>query len=200
MPLAAAGLCLAVALAWRAAPRSTRVARSRDVAAAVAAGLALAAAGHIGLALTQSVRDPSRSQLLSAPGFGLALAGAVAGTGTLVGTALARVAGRPAWRAVLGRGCTLALAASVVAVGSGRIAAMQAEWDQDRNAYPLQGRALAELVRQAPALRPNTLLVLANGRSAGFWLGFTFRHAVAIIWGRSSVWSRTASPSRTRGT
>lgn len=182
VPLAAAGLCLGVALAWRSAPRSTRVARSRDVAAAVGAGLALAAAGHLGLALTQSVRDPSRSQLLSAPGFGLALAGVVAGAGTLLAAALARLARRPAARATLTRGCTLALAAWVVAVGSGRVVAMQAEWDAYRNAYPVQRRALAELVRQAPALRPNTLLVLANGRSAGFWLGFTFRHAVALMY------------------
>jgi hypothetical protein len=59
---------------------------------------------------------------------------------------------------------------------------MQAEWDAWRNAYPHQLRTLADLVRQVPALRPNTLVVLLNGVDAAFPLGFTFRHAVALLY------------------
>ena len=75
-----------------------------------------------------------------------------------------------------------ALALSIVAVGTGRVVAMQAEWDRARNAFPLQGRALADLVRLAPELRPNTLVVLADGSRAGYWLTFTFRHAVSLMY------------------
>jgi hypothetical protein len=180
VPLAILGLSLGAALAWRCAPRATGFTRNRDAAVAVVAGLALACAGHFGLALAAGARDPSRSQLLSAPGFGLALAGAVAWSGSLFARAVARA--KPSLRTQLARCWTLALALWIVAVGTGRVVAMQAEWDRARNAFPLQGRALADLVRLAPDLRPNTLVVLADGTRAGYWLTFTFRHAVSLMY------------------
>ena len=86
VPLAVLGLALGVALAWRAVPRASRRARGRDAVVALGVGLALASAAHLGLALTASVRDPGRSQLLSAPGFGLCLAASVTWAGTALGT------------------------------------------------------------------------------------------------------------------
>jgi hypothetical protein len=169
VPLAVAAVALAAVLAWRAAPRASRGVRAADAGLAFALGLALACAAHLGLALAAHVRDPVRSQVLSTPGFGLALAAAFTATG-------ARLRGR------LSRLAPLALAAWTAAVGTGRVVAIQAEWDAWRNAYPDQRRTLADLVRQAPALRPNTLVVLLNGVDTAFPLGFTFRHAVALLY------------------
>jgi hypothetical protein len=180
VPLAILGLALGVAPVLRRAPRASGVTRTRDAAVALIAGLALACAGHLGLALAAGARDPSRSQLLSAPGFGLALAGAVAWSGSLFARAFASAS--PALRGRLARGWTLALALWIVAVGTGRVVAMQAEWDRERNLFPSQGRALADLVRLAPDLRPNTLVVLVDGARAGYWLTFTFRHAVSLMY------------------
>jgi hypothetical protein len=183
VPVAVLGLALGVALAWRAAPRASRGRRGRDSALALGLGLALAAAAHLGLALTASLRDPGRSQLLSAPGFGLCLAASVNWVGTTLAAALARFGGARAGRSqTFARGAVLLIAAWTVAVGTGRVVAMQGEWDAERNAYPSQRRALADLVRQAPALRPNTLVILLNGSDAAFPLSFTFRHAVALLY------------------
>jgi hypothetical protein len=173
--LAVLGFTVGALVACRIAARATGSVRGRDAASAVAC------AGHLGLALSASVRDPARSQLLSAPGVGLALAGVVAWVGGGLGRTLSRVASARLG-AVLPRLGALTLAVWIVAVGTGRVIAMQREWDTGRNAFPAQASALAGLVRAAPALKPNTLVILLDGADAGFMLDFTFRHAVALLY------------------
>ena len=81
---------------------------------------------HATLALTPAIRTPARTQILSAPGFGLALAATIVAIARLVG---------PRWRPVV----AAALGAWVVAVGTGRVVAMQAEWDASRSALRRAG-------------------------------------------------------------
>jgi hypothetical protein len=135
---------------------------------ALGLGLLLAVSAHAGLALTASVQTPSRTQILSAPGFGLALAGAIVVLCSLLP------------RNAKGIGA-LALGAWVVAVGAGRTVALQGEWDAFRGVYPEQYLTLRGLVGEAPGLRPGTLVLLLDG--GGVWpLSLTFRHAVAYLY------------------
>lgn len=136
-------------------------------------GAALAVSAHLALAFTPQIRTPARTQVLSAPGFGLALAALVGG----IAGALPR-----RWRSW----ATLALGSWVVAVGTGRVAAMQAEWDEWRSAYPRQRQALASLVDAVPALEGGTLVLLLDG-GRSFPIGFTFRHALAYLYGPDVV-------------
>jgi hypothetical protein len=162
-------VALAVAARWwgRGAPENGGLARRAGLRA-LGLGLALAISAHAGLALTASVQTPSRTQILSGPGFGLALAGAIV---LLSSAGPARAAGAGA----------LALGAWVVAVGAGRTVAMQGEWDDFRGVYPEQHRTLSGLVSEVPGLRPGTLVVLLDG--GNIWpLSFTFRHAVAYLY------------------
>jgi hypothetical protein len=122
--LAVLGFTVGALVACRLAARATGSVRGRDAASAIALGLLLACAGHLGLALSASVRDPARSQLLSAPGVGLALAGVVAWVGGGLGRTLSRVASARLG-AVLPCLGALALAAWIVAVGTGRVIVMQ---------------------------------------------------------------------------
>ena len=132
-----------------------------------AAGLALVVCGTLPFALSPAVQGPARTQILAGPGFGLAVAG-VAG---LLGLAAPRRL-RPAVLGLLG--------AWVVAVGTGRVVAMQREWDA-ASSYPAQHRTLAGLLARAPALRPGTLVVLLD--DAGQWpFGFAFHHAVELLY------------------
>lgn len=167
VPLAATAFAL---LAWPAvaSPGKTATAARPGALRAMGLGLMLAAAGHGGLALSASVSTPARTQILSGPGFGLALSGAV----FLLGSAL------PARMAAPGM---LALGAWVVAVGTGRTVALQGEWDSFRSVFVEQQRTLSGLVRQAPGLKPGTLVVLLDG--GRIWpMSFTFRHAVNYLY------------------
>jgi hypothetical protein len=131
-------------------------------------GLVLAAAAHGGIALTAAVKTASRTQILSAPGFGLALAG---GIGLLASLLPGRLSG---W-------VTLAAGAWVVAVGTGRTTALQGEWDRERGVYARQYRTLEGLVERAPGLAPGTLVILVD--ESGAWpLSLTFRHAIAYLY------------------
>jgi hypothetical protein len=143
-------------------------------------GLVLAVAAHAALALTPEIKTPARTQVLSAPGFALALAA--------VACALAAAAPRRlrAWVA-------LAIGSWVVAVGTGRVVAMQADWDASRSAYPRQRQALAGLIEAAPALRSGTLVLMLDGGDA-FPIGFTFRHAVAYLYGPEVVGVAAGTP------
>jgi hypothetical protein len=160
-------VALAVAAARWGRGASENAAPSRGTGLrALGVGLLLAGSAHAGLALTASVQTPSRTQILSGPGFGLALAGAVVLLSSLVP---GRAAG------------ALALGAWVVAVGAGRTVALQGEWDDFRGVYPEQHRTLSGLVSEAPGLRPGTLVLLLDGGRV--WpLSFTFRHAVAYLY------------------
>ena len=139
----------------------------------LAAGVLLTVSAHATLALTPVVRTPARTQILSAPGFGLALAATIA--------ALARLVA-PRWRPAV----AAALGAWVVAVGTGRIVAMQAEWDASRSLYPAQAATLSALVRAAPGLEPGSLVLLLD--DGGAWpMTFTFRHALRYLYGDGVV-------------
>jgi hypothetical protein len=139
----------------------------------LAAGVLLTVSAHATLALTPVVRTPARTQILSAPGFGLALAATIA--------ALARLVA-PRWRPAV----AAALGAWVVAVGTGRVVAMQAEWDASRSLYPAQAATLSALVRAAPGLEPGSLVLLLDG--GGAWpMTFTFRHALRYLYGDGVV-------------
>jgi hypothetical protein len=139
----------------------------------LAAGVLLTLSAHATLALTPAIRTPARTQVLSAPGFGLALAATIA--------AVARLAG-PRWRPA----AAAALGAWVVAVGTGRVVAMQADWDASRGAYPAQAATLSALTRAAPGLAPGSLVLLLD--DSGAWpMTFTFRHALRYLYGDGVV-------------
>lgn len=139
----------------------------------LAAGVLLTLSAHATLALTPAIRTPARTQILSAPGFGLALAATIAAAARLVG---------PRWRPVV----AAALGAWVVAVGTGRVVAMQAEWDASRNAYPAQSRTLSDLTKAAPDLEQGSLVLLLD--DGGAWpMTFTFRHALRYLYGPGVV-------------
>ena len=116
------------------------------------------------LALSPANVTPWRTQILSAPFVGLALAGGIGG--------LAR------WR--LGSALAPLLAAWVVAVGTSRVLAMQGEWD-GVSYWPRQSECLKQLALAAPRFRPGTFLILLDERRA--WPAtFTFRHAVEYLY------------------
>ncbi len=136
-------------------------------------GLALAVSAHLGLALTPRIVTAARTQVLSAPGFGIALAAAIIAVGRVLPRRMS-----VGWVALAG--------AWIVGSGTGRIAAMQAEWDAGRNAFPGQARSLAALTKEAPALKPGTLVILLD--EEGSWpYSFTFRHALRHLYGDGVV-------------
>jgi len=159
-------------LVLRAAPRGQGAPLSRLGAVCAVGGL-LAVGGQLALALTPRVETPARTQVLAAPGVALALAAAA--------TALARVLpGRLRVAAAILAG------GWVVAVGTGRVIAMQAEWDAGRNAFPAQGQLLYALTEAAPALKPGTLVILLEQRTS--WpMTFPFRHALRYLYGDAVV-------------
>lgn len=136
------------------------------------AGFLLGCLGFAPLALSASVATPTRAQFLSAPGMALFLAGLMA---ALVGPLRARTA----W---LLRG---ALGAWVVAVGVARAGAIQRAWD-NISYYRPQISVLREVVRLAPDLRPNTLVLLVD-EGGVFPATFTFRHAVDYLYAGKAV-------------
>jgi hypothetical protein len=174
VPLAVLALLAGLAGLRRAGgPPPDREPARKAIGFVLVAGVLLTLSAHATLALTPAVRTPARTQILSAPGFGLALAASIA--------ALARLAG-PRWRLVV----AAALGAWVVAVGTGRVVAMQAEWDASGNAYPAQSRTLSALTRAAPGLEPGTLVLLLD--DSGAWpMTFTFRHALRYLYGDGVV-------------
>ena len=170
VPLAVLALLAGFAgLRWAGGPPLDRAPARQPIGFVLAAGVLLTVSAHATLALTPAIRTPARSQILSAPGFGLALAASIA--------AAARLAG-PRWRPVV----AAALGAWVVAVGTGRVVAMQVEWDASRNAYPAQSRMLSDLTAAAPDLERGSLVLLLD--DGGAWpLTFTFRHALRYLYG-----------------
>ena len=174
-PLAAAVLAACFLAATRGTPAEAgppdRAARSRLRRAAVL-GAALAALGWIGLVLSPLVRTPARAQFLSAPGVGLLLACAL-------GLLASRLPPR-AWRLAL-----LAAGAWIVAVGAGRTAAMQRDWDRT-SFWPGQRGSLSQLTALAPSLAPNTLVVLVD-ESRSWPVTFGFRHALHFLYGEAVI-------------
>ena len=171
LPVAAAAGALLLGLAALGRGALLPLAPARGAALrAVGLGLALAVLGWIALVLSPLVRTPARNQILSAPGVGLLLAGGIGAFASLVprraGTAVAGLA-----------------AAWVVAVGTGRVAALQDGWD-GRSFWPRQRAALAQLVAQAPALAPGTVVVLFD-ETRSWPVNFGFTHAIHYLYGES---------------
>jgi hypothetical protein len=78
----------------------------------------------------------------------------------------------------------------VAAAGTNRTLALQAEWDA-RSLYGVQSRVLGQILRLAPEVKPNTLIVLLGGAEA-FPATFTFRHAIRYFYAGHAlghVWS-----------
>lgn len=137
-------------------------------------GASIQLLGTLPFAFSPATQNAGRTQVLAAPGVGLLLA---AGAGLLP-----RLVAGPRRAALL-----VGLAGAwVVAVGTGRVAAMQRDWDSGGSAYAEHHRTLSGLVAQAPGLRPDTLVLLLD--EAGAWpLGFSFRHAVSYLYDGEAV-------------
>jgi hypothetical protein len=130
-------------------------------------GLVLAVLAYGPYVVSGGAVTPSRTQVLSAPGIGLFLAAAITGIAAAVPRRL---------RAA----CLLALATGVVAVGTGRILAMQEEWN-GQSLWPGQNDTLVQLTRLVPDVRPDTVLLLLD--EGGSWPAiFTFRHAIRYLY------------------
>ena len=108
-------------------------------------------------------------------------------SGLGIATALAAVAvliARPLparWRWL----ATTVLGCWVVAVGTGRMLAIQRYWD-GRSSFPQQAATLRELKQIAPDVEPHTLVVLVD--HCGHWPAvFAFRHAVEWTYERRAT-------------
>ena len=170
--LARASVALSVAASVTAFAALGRAAWEADdrvvLARAALVGLALAGLGWLPLVLSPLVRTPARNQILSAPGTGLVIAAALA----LAASLLPR---RP-------RSLLVAIGATwAVAVGAGRVGAMQDRWDVT-SFWPGQRGSLAALVAQAPALAPNTVVVMLD-ETRSWPVNFGFTHAIHYLYG-----------------
>jgi hypothetical protein len=153
------------------ATTGARPARLLRVALVAAAWAAL---GMVPFSLSAVFVPGGRSQFLSAPGLGLCAA-------ALFGLATVRIGRR--LRAVL----VASVAAWLVFVTGARTVGMQRDW-QVQSTWHRQRALLQQLVSLAPAVRPGTLLILAD-QSGAFQSTFAFRHAVAHLYeGRARGW------------
>lgn len=153
--------------AWWVGGKSHTASDPRDSTALRLAlvGLVGAALGYGVMALSPSITTPARAQILSAPGIGLFLAAAISWVS-------GRVRGSQALTALLG--------AWVVAVGTGRVVAMQREWDQ-ASYWARQRGMLTSFVEHLPDLVPGTFVVLLDGTDT--WPAtFTFHHALEYLY------------------
>lgn len=160
-----ASACAAIAWAYRAIERPLP---ARDAGRLAALGLLLACLGYAAFTLTPSLPNPVRTQFLSAGGIALFLAAVI--------VAAASGAGR--WRVAV----VAALGAWVAAAGTANTLHMQRDWDRV-GSYPAQAGALRQLIALAPALAPNTLVVLLDDAPA-FPATFTFEHALEYVYGQ----------------
>jgi hypothetical protein len=136
------------------------------------AGLVLAGLGYSLIALGVSETTAFRMQILSGPGIALFLASVV--------VAIARrlpAQARPFALVLLG--------AWLVAVGSGRTAAMQATWDRGSACVP-QASLMNGLADAVPDVVPGTLFVLLDEPSV--WKAtYGFHHAVQFLYARRAA-------------
>ena len=154
-----------------AANRGLEASRGR-LARLAGLGLVLAGLGYSLLAASPGVLGAARTQFLSAPGMGLFLAAALGLAGSFL---------PPSARAR----AVLAGAAAVVAIGTGHTLGMQREWNRI-SAYPAQRQTLAALVDEAPALRPNTLVLLLDEDHVWSHV-LAFRPALSLVYGDDMV-------------
>jgi hypothetical protein len=143
-----------------------REARLRQLARLAGLGLVLACLGIGVLTLSRAIRGPERVQGFSGPGIALLLAALVSVPSALWPRRGALV--------------TAGLACWVILAGTARTIALQAEWDR-LGAFGLQSRVLCGILRAAPEVEPNTLIVLLDEAGA-FPATFTFRHAIRYFY------------------
>ena len=144
----------------------------RTLARTALLGVVLAILGWVALVVSPLVRTPARAQLLSAPGIGLLIA--------------ALLAFAASWMPARARPFVLAVTGAwVVAVGAGRIGALQDAWDTT-SFWPRQRGALVQIVDHAPSLAPNTLVLLVDD-SRSWPVNFGFRHAIQYLYGEEVV-------------
>jgi hypothetical protein len=179
MPAAicAAALAMVILSARGGEPPGLGAAARVPLARLAAAGLGLAALGHLAFIASPALTTPNRTQFLCAPGTGILLAALIGLVASLLPERL-RLAG-----------LTL-MSTWIVAVSAGNTVAHQRTWDV-RTAYPTQVQLLSRLVALAPDVEPNTLFVLLDGRGA--WPDtYGFDHAVRYLYegrARGHVWN-----------
>jgi hypothetical protein len=158
--------CALLALGARSGEPEASPRGVRPLLRMAAFGLLLAGLGVGVLTLSRAIRGPDRVQGFSGPGVAVVLAALVSLPAAL-------------WprRGVF---LTAGLACWVAAAGTNRTLALQAEWDA-RGLYGVQSRVLGQILRLAPAVKPNTLIVLLDGAEA-FPAAFTFRHAIRYFY------------------
>jgi hypothetical protein len=133
------------------------------------AGLAGAAAAYSAFILAVRLTGASRTQFLSAPWIGIALASAAA----LLASMTPRRTRLPLL-ALLG--------AFVAASGAARTAQLQTTWDRT-GTYPRQAGTMAQMAALAPQFKPGTLVIFIEGTRT--WVGtFVFNHAIDVVYGR----------------
>ncbi len=167
--VAVVGAVVGIVIAGRA--KSPWNAERRLLAVTATFGLVLGGLGYSLVLWGWRAPTAYRLQFLSGPGIALFLA-------SLVLLAASLIRGRE-------RLAVAVLAALVVARGTGRTIAMQAEWDSITR-QPRQMRMLSALVRVVPGVTPHTLLVVLDVGSA--WQGaFSFHHAVQYLYERRAA-------------
>lgn len=154
-------------------------ARPREWLLIGAIGVAWTLLGHLPYAVSTSIAGPSRTQYLSAPGMGVALAALLCGLREWP------------WRRV-GGAISLAMSIWIVAQGTARSVAFQRYWDQNSLFFP-QRAALADLLRLAPSVKRDTLIILV-GRGSAWKLEPAFRHAVLYLYDGQALGYATAAP------
>ena len=140
---------------------------SRQLAGLGLLGLVLAGLGYAVIIASASVRNATRTQILSAPGVAMFLASLL----LLVRRTMPR-----RWRQIpllVGGLC-------VVALGTANTLAMQRVWDRT-SYYSAQMACLRQMTAIAPDLAPNTLVLLIDQPRA--WpYSLAFRHAVDYLY------------------
>ena len=138
----------------------------------VFAGAALAVLGWSVFALSPAIRTAERTQFLSAPGVAVFIA-------ALVALATRPLSGR------LRAAAAVVVGGWLVAVGAGRTAAMQADWDRT-GYWAAQAASLRSITQVMPDVVPGTLVVLLD--EDGSWpASFTFRHALQYLYDGRAV-------------
>jgi hypothetical protein len=135
-------------------------------------GLGLAGLGYSLVLVGVAIPTAFRLQMMSGPGIALFFAATMLGLSSML----------------KGHGRSLAvvlMGSWVVAVGTGRTVAMQAEW-QRHSSWPRQAGMLSALLRAVPDVMPHTLLLVLD--DAGAWTAsFSFHHAVQYLYERRAA-------------
>jgi hypothetical protein len=171
VPVSVAVFVLAASLVSRSSPPSGPAGRPQ-LWKAVVGGAAIALFGYILFAGSERTVTPVRTQFLAGPGIALLLA---AGIGLLASLTPAPWRGR----------VSILLGAWVALVGAARTVGLQRELDRT-GSFAAQRHELAEITRQAPALVPNTLVILLDQQGV-FPATFTFRHAIELLYDRRAT-------------